>query len=55
MDFHEFMARCLNGTQDMYDLPLGAHSEHKTWAGGRKIDRLGYTKDSAIAKMKRFR
>jgi hypothetical protein len=55
MDFHEFMARCLNGTQDMYDLPLGAHAEHKTWAPTRKVDRMGYTKDSAISRMKRYR
>ena len=41
MNFHEFMARCLNGTQTMYDLPLGAHAEHKTWAPARKIDRTG--------------
>jgi hypothetical protein len=55
MSFHEFMARCLNGTQAMYDLPLGAHAEHKTWAPTRKVDRMGYTKDSAIMKMRRFR
>jgi hypothetical protein len=55
MSFHEFMARCLNGTQDMYDLPLGAHAEHKTWAPTRKVDRMGYTKSSAIARMKQFR
>jgi hypothetical protein len=55
MTFHEFMARCLNGTQAKYDLPLAAHAEHKTWAPGRKIDRLGYTRESAIARMKRYR
>jgi hypothetical protein len=55
MNFHEFMARCLNGTQDMYDLPLGAHAEHKTWAPTRKPDRMGYSKDSAIKKMKKYR
>jgi hypothetical protein len=55
MSFHEFMARCLNGTQDMYDLPLGAHAEHKTWAPTRKVDRMGYTKDSAIKRMKAYR
>jgi hypothetical protein len=55
MTFHEFMARCLNGTQAMYDLPLEAHLEHKTWAPKRKVDRMGYTKTSAIAKMKKYR
>jgi len=55
MTMREFMARCLNGTQAMYDLPLGAHAEHKTWAPTRKIDRLGYTRLSAMAEMKRYR
>lgn len=55
MNFHEFMARCLNGTQQMYDLPFGAHAEHKTWAPTRKTDRMGYTKDSAIAKMRKYK
>jgi hypothetical protein len=55
MNFHEFMARCLNGTQDMYDLPIGAHLEHKSWAPTRKVDRMGYTRDSAIVRMKKFR
>jgi len=54
MSFHEFMARCLNGTQAMYDLPLAAHAEHKTWTR-RKVDRLGYTKAEAIAKMRKYR
>jgi hypothetical protein len=55
MNMHEFMARCLNGTQLMYDLPLGAHAEHKTWAPTRKVDRLGYTRDRAIAEMRKYR
>jgi hypothetical protein len=55
MSFHEFMARCLNGTQAQYDLPLGAHAEHKTWAPTRKIDRMGYTKDRGIAEMRKYR
>jgi hypothetical protein len=55
MSFHEFMARCLNGTQEMYDLPLGAHAEHKTWAPTRKVDRMGYTKESAITRMRTYR
>jgi len=55
MNFHSFMARCLNGTQDYYDLPLAAHLEHKSWAPTRKVDRMGYTRDSGIAKMKRLR
>ncbi len=55
MNFHEFMARCLNGTQQMYDLPLAAHLEHKTWAPRRKVDRRGYSKTIAVARMKKFR
>lgn len=42
MTMREFMARCLNATQEMYDLPIQAHSEHSTWTS-RKIDRLGYS------------
>jgi hypothetical protein len=55
MTFREFMARCLNGTQAMYNLPLGAHLEHKTWAPTRKIDRMGYTLARAMAEMKKVR
>jgi hypothetical protein len=55
MNFHEFMARCLNGTQAMYDLPLAAHLEHKTWAPTRKIDRLNYTRSSAMDTMRKYR
>jgi hypothetical protein len=54
MTFREFMARCLNGTQDQYNLPLDAHTEHKTWAGARKIDRLNYTRPRAKAEMKKW-
>ena len=54
MNFHDFMARCLNGTQQMYDLPLRAHLEHKTWAPRRKVDRMGYTKTTAISRMKKL-
>jgi hypothetical protein len=55
MSFHEFMARCLNGTQAMYDLPLQAHLEHKTWAPRRKVDRMGYTKTTAVSAMRKYR
>jgi hypothetical protein len=55
MNMHEFMARCLNGTQIQYELPLGAHAEHKTWAPTRKVDRMGYTRDRAIAEMRKYR
>jgi len=55
MNFHEFMARCLNGTQQMYDLPPRAHLEHKTWAPRRKVDRRGYSKTTAISQMKKYR
>lgn len=55
MDFHEFMARCLNGTQVYYKLPLLAHAEHKTWAPTRKVDRMNYDKESGIKVMKKYR
>lgn len=55
MTMREFMARCLNGTQLMYDLPLGAHTEHKTWAPSRKSDRMGYTLARARHEMQRVR
>lgn len=55
MNFREFMARCLNGTQDHYNLPLNAHTEHKTWAPKRKIDRVGYTKTRAQNEMTKWK
>jgi hypothetical protein len=55
MNFREFMARCLNGTQAMYNLPLEAHTEHKTWAPQRKIDRMGYTLARAKTEMQKVR
>lgn len=41
--FREFMARCLAGSLDWIGATDLSHVEHKTWAPGRKIDRLGYT------------
>lgn len=55
MTMREFMARCLNGTQAHYRLPLDAHTEHKTWAPSRKIDRAGYTKTKAQNEMKKWK
>lgn len=55
MTMREFMARCLNGTQAYYRLPLEAHTEHKTWAPDRKIDRVGYSKPKAQNEMKKWR
>jgi hypothetical protein len=55
MTFREFMARCLNGTQDQYNLPLDAHTEHKTWAPTRKIDRLNYTRTRAKHEMTKWK
>ena len=37
-----FMARCGAGTLAWLGQPVAAHGEHKTWAPGRKVDRLGY-------------
>lgn len=42
MDFREFMGRANAGIQDFFGLSVSAHVEHKTWAPGRKIDRLEY-------------
>jgi hypothetical protein len=55
MTMREFMARCLNGTQDQYNLPLGAHTEHKTWAPTRKVDRAGYTLTRAEHEMTKWK
>lgn len=54
MTMREFMARCLNGTQAHYRLPLEAHTEHKTWAPNRKIDRVGYNKPKAQNEMRKW-
>jgi hypothetical protein len=43
---HDVMARCGAAVLQWKGLPLEASGEHKTWAPGRKIDRLNYTTDS---------
>lgn len=65
MTYSEFMGRSNNGiiqalheirgvnVADSLDLS-GYHGEHKTWAPGRKPDRLGYTTDSGRAEMRRY-
>ena len=58
-DMHDFMARCGAGTLDWLGslpgnpgpAPLECWGEHKTWAPGRKIDRLGYTTESGRARI----
>lgn len=45
--FRVFMARCLAGTLDWLGVDEESHIEHKTWAPGRKSDRLGYTLNRA--------
>lgn len=54
---HDFMARCLAGTLDFIGHEQGrtitekSHHEHKTWAPGRKSDRLGYTLSTARSRI----
>jgi hypothetical protein len=50
-DYRQFMSRCLAGTLDYLGQPVEAHIEHKTWAPGRKVDRLGYTLEQARAEI----
>lgn len=51
-EMHDFMARCGAGTLDwLGNAPLECWGEHKTWAPGRKIDRLGYTTESGRARI----
>lgn len=45
--YRGFMAACLAGTLDYLGRTQASHLEHKTWAPGRKIDRLGYSLDKA--------
>lgn len=45
--YRRFMASCLAGTLDFLRRTPASHAEHKTWAPGRKVDRLGYTLDKA--------
>jgi hypothetical protein len=44
-EMREFTARSNAGILDWLGQPLAHHVEHSTWAAGRKIDRLGYTKE----------
>ena len=69
MTFREFMGRCnagltravwlINGlgkdpgSAGEHDLS-GYHGEHKTWAPGRKPDRLNYTTDSGRAEIRKY-
>lgn len=54
MTMREFMGRAHAAIQSHFGLPRDAHLEHKTWAPGRKPDRLGYTRDSGIDEIRRF-
>lgn len=44
---HEFQARVLAAQLDWLGVTEKSHHEHKTWAVGRKSDRLGYTLSQA--------
>lgn len=54
MTMREFMGRAHAAIQDYFNLPVDAHLEHKTWAPGRKPDRLNYTRASGIAEIKQY-
>lgn len=67
MTFREFMGRCNAGLAEAIwringrgrTPPPGAdlsgyHCEHKTWAPGRKTDRLNYTTESGRAELRRY-
>lgn len=57
---HEFMAQCLAGTLDYLASERGreitelSHHEHKSWAPGRKSDRLGYSLSEARALIAKY-
>lgn len=52
--FREFMGRVGAGVQDYFNVPLGAHLEHLTWAPRRKTDRKNYTQAKGIAEIKKY-
>ena len=54
MTMREFMGRAHAAIQEFFGLPAEAHLEHSTWAPGRKIDRVGYTRETGIKEIKRF-
>ncbi|HEX2361404.1 MAG TPA: peptidoglycan-binding protein [Jiangellaceae bacterium] len=53
-EMREFTARSNAGILDWLGQPLGHHVEHSTWAGKRKIDRLGYTKTNGQEELRPF-
>lgn len=57
MTMREFMGRSNVGIQNYFGQgrwPRNAHMEHKTWAPGRKPDRLNYTRETGIAEIVRY-
>ena len=54
MNFREFMGRVNMALEVALEIHSGAHMEHSTWTN-RKIDRLGYNRDSGIAEKNRYR
>jgi hypothetical protein len=53
-EMREFTARSNAGILDWLGQPLTHHVEHSTWAVGRKIDRLGYSKTSGQDEIRPF-
>ena len=52
--FREFMGRCHAATLLWLKRDERSYGEHKTWAPGRKIDRLEYTTSSGRAEARRY-
>lgn len=52
--FREFMGRCHAATLLWLDRDERSFGEHKTWAPGRKIDRLEYSTSSGRAEAKKY-
>jgi hypothetical protein len=55
MTFREFMGRSHAAIQKYHEVHPNAHVEHNTWAPDRKIDRLGYTRESGLAEIEKYR
>jgi hypothetical protein len=53
-EMREFTARSNAGILDWLGQPLGHHVEHSTWATGRKVDRLGYSKEGGQDEIRPF-
>lgn len=53
-EMREAMGKCHAATVVWLDRDARSYAEHKTWAPGRKVDRLGYTTAEGRAELRRF-